>query len=171
MNASARRAQAWGALVHPWRPTWRGSNDASDSSTALQIARRLIDRQSASGSVGDAAHVAAALQRACVRLSDDLRNTLGADGSRALFARALARTASNHSALTHIRRLDAPGIRLEEVAASIEAYGVAPVTAAIEALLATLVDILVRLIGEDRVTRLIDPDAPESRHGVGAPAP
>jgi hypothetical protein len=50
----------------------------------------------------------------------------------------------------------------------VDAHGVAAVCAATEALLATVVDILVPLIGEDMVMRLIDPDAPRSRTSGGA---
>lgn len=114
--------------------------------------------------------VGAALQRTCVRVSETLRNLLGEDGRNALLVRALARTEADHPALKSICRLDEGGIQLDGVVASVEAHGVAAVTAAIEALLAALIDVLGRLIGEDMAIRLIDHDAPRSRTGAGAQA-
>jgi uncharacterized iron-regulated protein len=112
----------------------------------------------------------AALQRTCLRVSDNLRDSMGDAGCNALLARALARTEADHPALKDIRRLDEDNIHLDGVLASIEAHGVAAVTAAIEALLAALVGILGRLIGEDMAIRLIDHDASRSRAGDGGKA-
>ena len=78
---------------------------------------------------------------------------------------------SGPSGADDIRRLDGDSIYLDGVVASVEAHGVAAVTAAIEALLASVVDILGRLIGEDMAIRLIDQDGPRSRTGGRAEAP
>jgi len=94
-----------------------------------------------------------------------LRDSMGDDGSSALLARALARTEADHPALTNLRRRNEANIHPDGVVASVEAHGIAAVTAAIEALLAALVEILSRLIGEDMAIRLIDQDAPPSRAG------
>ena len=102
--------------------------------------------------------VAAALQRTCVRVSANLRDSVGDDGRDALLGRAFARTESDHPALKDIRKLNHGAVQLDNVVASVEAHGVAPVTAAVEALLAALVDILGRLIGEDMAMRLLDQD-------------
>jgi hypothetical protein len=115
--------------------------------------------------------VGAALQRTCLRVSENLRDSMGEDGCNALLARALARTEADHPALKNIRRINEGSIHLDGVVTSVEVHGVAAVTAAIEALLAALVEILGRLIGEDMVIRLIDPDATWSRTGGGAQAP
>jgi hypothetical protein len=104
--------------------------------------------------------VAAALQRALVRMCVNLGDSVGDDGRDALLARALARTESDYPALKDIRKLNNGAIHLDGVAASVEAHGVAPVTAAIEALLAALLDVLGRLIGEDMAMRLLDHDLP-----------
>jgi hypothetical protein len=95
---------------------------------------------------------------------------MGEDGADALFARALARTESQHPALKNMLRLDEAGggIHLNGVVASVEAHGAAAVNSAMEALLAALVDILGRLIGEDMAIRLIDHDDPRSRPADGA---
>lgn len=148
----------------------RVSKDASPSPTSLQIARRLLDREAAPGSEGNSAKAGLALQRTVVRVSETLRDSLGEDGRNALLVRALARTEADHPALKKIVRLN-KGIHLDGVAASVEAHGVPAVTAAIEALLASLIDVLARLIGEDMAIRLIDQDAPRSRRSDGPQAP
>jgi uncharacterized iron-regulated protein len=112
--------------------------------------------------------VGAALQRSCLRVSESLRDSMGEDGRNALLVRALARTEADHPALKNVVRINEGSIHLDGVVASVEAHGVAAVTAAIEALLAALTDLLARLIGEDMAVRLIDPDAPPSRKGDGA---
>lgn len=104
--------------------------------------------------------VAAALQRALVRVWANLGDSVGDDGRDALLSRALARTESNHPALKDIRKLNNGAIHLNGVVASAEAHGIAPVTDAIEALLAALLDVLGRLIGEDMAMRLLDHDLP-----------
>ena len=147
------------------------SGSTSTSPTSLQIARRVLEREPAAGSKGDPKSVGAALQRTCLRVSENLRDAMGEDGSNALLARALARTESEHPALKSAYRRHQGGVHLDGVVASVEAHGVAAVTAALEALLAALVDILGRLIGEDMALRLIDHDAPRSRKGDGAKMP
>jgi hypothetical protein len=103
-------------------------------------------------------------------VTDTLRDTMGNDGCSALFARALARTAGAHQALNHLRA-GGDGVRLDAIAPSVEAHGIQDVTAAIEALIAAVVDILIRLIGEDMAVRLIDTDEsrPPTRRGAGEP--
>jgi hypothetical protein len=145
--------------------------DASQSPTALQIARRVLARDAASGKGGEPKTVGAALQRTCLRVSENLRDSMGEDGCAALLARALARTEADHPVLRNIRRGNDGNIHLDGVVASVEAHGVAVVAAATEALLAALVDILGRLIGEDMTIRLIDRDAPRSPPDGGAQAP
>lgn len=115
--------------------------------------------------------VGAALQQLLARVSEALRDSMGEDGRNALLVRALARTEADHPALKKIVALDEGGVQLEGVAASVAAHGVASVTAAIEALLAALIDVLGRLIGEDMAIRMIDQAAPQPRKGGGAKAP
>jgi len=99
---------------------------------------------------------AAELQRTCTRLTDNLRDTVGADGCAALLARSLARTDLAHPALTAVWRQDGREIYLDGVTAAMEQHGEAAVTAGVDALFATVVDVLGRLIGEDMAIRIID---------------
>ena len=146
------------------------NRDALQSPTALQVARGLVAREFVQGQEGKAESVAAALQRGCTRLSRNLRDSLGEDGWTALLARALARTEADHPALKNIRPLIEGGLDLDAVIAGIETHGLANVTAAIEALLAALIDILGRLIGEDMAIALIEQDSPRSRPSGGEQA-
>jgi hypothetical protein len=120
-----------------------------------------------SGSKGEPKVIGAALQRTCARVSENVRDAMGDDGWNALLARAITQTESAHPVLSNIRRFNDGRVHLDRVVECVEANGAAAVTEAIEALFATLVDILGRLIGEDMAIRLIDPDASRSRRGGG----
>ena len=153
-------------------PRWGLVNkDASQSPTALEIARRLLTREAEPGSEREPAKAAAALQQTCLRVTENLRDSMGEDGTNALLARALARTEADHPALASLRRPERGGIYLDGVVASVEAHGIAAVTAAVVALLAALVDLLGRLIGDDMAIRLIDHDEPRPRRRGGTEAP
>jgi uncharacterized iron-regulated protein len=146
------------------------SRETPQSSASLEVARGLLALRADART--DPKLAGEALQQACARVSANLRDAMGEAGADALLARALARTEAHHPALKGIRRLNDGGIHLDGVIANVEADGVATVTAAIEALLATLVDILGRLIGEDMALRLInDGDLGASRNGRGGQGP
>lgn len=144
------------------------NREASLSPTSRQIARHLLTRDV---SQPDPAMIGAALQRTCVRVSENLRDAMGEAGRNALIARALARTEADHPALKSIAGPGGDGIQLNGVAASVDKHGVAEVTAAIEGLFAAIVDLLVRLIGEDMAIRIIDTDVPKPRTSGGAKLP
>jgi hypothetical protein len=119
---------------------------------------------------GEPEMVVAALQRTCLRVSENLCDALGQGGCSALLGRALARTGADHPALNDILQPGEGRIDVDGVASSVEAHGVAAVTAAIEALLAALVESLGRLIGEEMAVRLMDhdPSRPENFRGKQA---
>ena len=99
---------------------------------------------------------------------------MGEAGGAALLARAFVRTEQGHPALKALRALqkNSPDIaRLDGIAASVDSHGVEEVTAALEALLATVIDTLIRLIGEEMTIRLIDHDGPEPPARDGARVP
>jgi hypothetical protein len=134
-----------------------------------EMARRLLAREISA--TAEPAAVAAALQRACARVMANLRDAVGDDGRDALLARALARTETDHPALKGIRAINNGVIHLDSVVATVEAHGVAPVTTAIVALLAALLDVLGRLIGEEMAMRLLDHDlsGPSTDGGTRTP--
>lgn len=134
-----------------------------ESQAARELARHLLERETAGTT--ETGRRGAAMQRACTRVSETLRRSVGEDGYSALLARALARTESEQPVLKGIRRGDAVGIHLD-VATAVDGHGAASVWTALESLLAALVDILGDLIGVDMVRSLLDHD--DSRRAAGA---
>lgn len=117
---------------------------------------------------------ALALQRSCTRFTDALCDAMGEAGCAALLARALVRLEEAHPALTSLRARQTQSgqlARLDGIAAAVESHGIEAVTAAVEALLAVVIDTLIRLIGEQMTIRLIEHDGPEPRAGNGARVP
>ena len=145
------------------------SAGTSPSPNSLRIARRLLATDALSGTDRDPERDVAALQRLSLRVFGNLCDAMGDDGCNALLARALLRTEADHPALKDFRGINAAGIHQDGIVASIEAYGVVAVRAAMEALIAALVDILARLIGEDMAIRLLDHDEPRLNAGGGGP--
>lgn len=139
----------------------------AESPAARAMARQLLQRDMAGAT--EAAGLGATMQRASTRVADDLRRSVGEDGYSALLVRALARTQSDHPVLKDIRRADAAGIHLD-VIGGVEGHGAAAVGAALESLLAALVDILSDLIGADMVRSLLEhDDLPRARRNGRTP--
>jgi hypothetical protein len=131
---------------------------------ARELARELLERETAGAT--EVTRFGSALQRACTRVSENLRRSVGEDGYSALFARAVARTECDQPVLTDIRA-DAAGVHLDVVTA-VQRHGAATVRAAVESLLAALVDILSDLIGADMARSLLDhDDSPRAPAGLG----
>jgi hypothetical protein len=136
------------------------------SSAARAMARQLLEHEEGGATE---AGLGATMQRASTRLADNLRSSVGEDGYSALLVRALARTESDHPVLKDMRRTDAVGIHLD-VVGGVEGHGAAAVGAALESLLAALVDILSDLIGADMVRSLLDrDDLPRARRNGRTP--
>jgi hypothetical protein len=150
-------------------------NYASKSLTSSEIARRILARDALTPAHGTASATTEtailSLQRSCARVTGALRNSLGDAGCAALFTRALARTEGAHPVLKDLRGRTDEGIRLDGIATSASTHGVENVTAAIEALIGALVDILTRLIGDDMAIRLLDHDGPQAPARGGARQP
>jgi hypothetical protein len=130
-----------------------------------------MEREAITRGTTEPAIVAPALQRIFARTCDNLRDAMGDDGCDALVARARARVERSHPALEDLCRRRAGDLQVEDVLATIDAYDVDAITAAVEVFLAALIEILSRLIGEDMAIRLIDHDVPRSRPNGGAHAP
>lgn len=137
------------------------------SPAAYAIARQLVAREPAAADAPAA--IAVAMQRACTRVTDSLRRTVGDDGCNALIARTVAATIAEHPVLADVRTGVGASAQLDGVVAAVERHGVRPVAEALEAALAALVDHLGGLIGEDMVPSLLELDAlPFSSTGDGA---
>jgi hypothetical protein len=126
-----------------------------ESAAACELARQLLDRETVGITNPDL--LGAAMQQAWMRVSENLRQSVGDDGFHALSSRALARAEADQPLLRHMRRSDSAGVHLEVIAAA-EVHGVVAVSAALESLLAALVDILSDLIGADMVRNLLNYD-------------
>ncbi|HEY9226331.1 MAG TPA: hypothetical protein VIP11_06780 [Gemmatimonadaceae bacterium] len=130
-----------------------------------ELARELIERECPRDSEPTAA--GACLQRLCARISNNLRVSVGDDGYNALVARALKRVDAEHPALRDIHRTTDSGIQLDGIAAGIDRHGQQAVAAAVESLLAALIDLLSSLIGADMVLNLLDANPPLKRPNEG----
>jgi hypothetical protein len=148
--------------------TFQQDDGDGQPSGSVQLARRLLARDTATGA-SDAEIVAVGLRKTCARITSALRNAMGVDGCNALLVRAVTRTEAKHPLIADFRRSGEGNISFDGLAESVDQHGVVPVTAAIEALLAALLDTLVRLIGEEMTVRLTAADAaPESTTNGGA---
>lgn len=125
-----------------------------------RMARRLIDRSGAEGGVGRTAGHAAF--SACNDLYQNLSRWVGRDGCHALFTRALAEARSDYPLLEEIQVRPRSEPCVEGVTETIDAYGAAQTAEAIESMLAGLIELLGRLIGDDIAMKLIEESFPES---------
>jgi len=140
-----------GAGEKPSRPTPSG---------ALESARRLVkrecDRPAKSRLSPDG--IAEALYRACDLVVRNLRESMGDDGCDALFARAISRTEALHPVIKQLRDSRESGLSRAHLSDAVTADEGAA-RAGVESLLAGLIEILARLIGEDMALRIIDRDS------------
>ncbi|HYN80677.1 MAG TPA: hypothetical protein VES88_04185 [Gemmatimonadaceae bacterium] len=125
-----------------------------DFPAALQLARRLIDRDSAEGaaSPGSAQLAAAAFDR----LYLDLAIWVGFDGCHALFVRALAEARGEDPLLQTIAVRARSSPYLGGVAETIEQHGDRETAEALESMLVILIDLMGRLIGDEMARNLIE---------------
>ena len=133
-----------------------------------------MTRDEAAVNDGTTGSAALALQRSCTRFTDALCDAMGEAGCAALLARAFVRTERAYPALKELRahQIDSGQMaRLAGIAATVDSHGIEAVTAALEALLAAVIDTLIRLIGEEMTMRLVDHDGPEPRARGGARVP
>ena len=143
------------------------SENAEQLPSSVLLARRLLAHDTPAGS-SDPEVAAVGLRKTCARVSTTLRNALGADGCNALLVRAVTRTEAQHPLIADLRRSEG-NVSFDELVRSVDEHGVVPVSAAVEALLASLIEILARLIGEEMTIRITTVDA-LARQGTDAEA-
>ncbi len=97
--------------------------------------------------------MAAAAERGCARLRAVLTRWIGSEGYRALVDRALEQARAEHPVLAG---LQCQAGDLQGVAAAVGVHSAAEVREGILALVALLIDLLSRLIGEEMATRLME---------------
>jgi hypothetical protein len=133
---------------------------------ARQIAHRLIASRRPGPAAGDTAARAAAA--ACDYLYRELSRWVGSDGCNALFTRALAQARTEHPALGQLQLRARSEPYIDGVAEAIMAYGDPETAAALESMLARLVELLGRLIGDDMGLKLIERSLAASEGGAAS---
>ncbi|HLA14016.1 MAG TPA: hypothetical protein VJZ25_03250, partial [Gemmatimonadaceae bacterium] len=108
------------------------------------------------------AHAAA---DACGHVYHALSRWVGRDGCHALFTRALAQGRADHPTLDHIRLQARAEPYVDGIAETITAHGDAVAAEALETVLARLVELLGRLIGDDMAMKLIERSIDEPDRG------
>ncbi|HEY5940850.1 MAG TPA: hypothetical protein VIT87_08520 [Gemmatimonadales bacterium] len=122
------------------------------SAAATKVAKLLWSR-AASDDTDSAEEVAAVTERTCLQLRAGLGRWIGAMGYRALLDRALILARAEHPALVG---LSCHGGDEEMIATAVRTHGAAEVAAGMVALVAGLVDLLGRIIGEEIAVRLVE---------------
>ena len=97
--------------------------------------------------------IAAAAEQGCARLRAVLTRWIGSEGYRALVDRALAQARAAHPAIAGLR---CQAGDVQGVAVAVGGHSAAEVREGILALVAQLVDLLSRLIGEEMAVRLVE---------------
>ena len=121
------------------------------SPSATEVARRHWAR--AAGDTNTLEEVAAAAERTCTQLQAGLARWVGTEGYRALIDRALLLARAEHPALGS---LSCHGGDEPVTTAAVRAHSAAEVTAGIVALVATLIDLLSRIVGEEMAVELVN---------------
>jgi hypothetical protein len=121
------------------------------SAAATEAARQLWARERLDASAPE--EMAAATEQGCARLRAGLTRWIGSDGYHALVDRALEQARMGHPALAG---LQCQAGDLQGVAAVVGVHGAAKVREGILALVALLIDLLSRVIGEEMAVRLVE---------------
>ena len=130
---------------------------ASDALNAQELTRRLVARASSADNGQNDPSLA--VQTACERTYHELTRRLGQTGSSALLTRALVQAQTEHPVLKEIRLGGSSKTTLNGVKEAVQAHGVPAVAAGLEATLEKLLGLLSRLIGDDKVARLVESSA------------
>ncbi len=131
------------------------------SPAATDAAQRLWARAAGDSSAPE--EIAAAAARIGNELRAGLGRWIGADGYRTLLDRALGLARAEHPALGGLAGLggDEP-----LTTAAVRAQGADPVAAGLVAMVAALVELLGRIIGEDMAVHLVDQIGTPNPRGV-----
>lgn len=131
------------------------------SAAATEAARSLWARAAGDGSAPDG--IALAAERMCTELRFGLGRWIGADGYRTLLNRALGAVRAEHPALTGLPCL---GGDEAVMTIAVRVHGAGEVAAGLVALVAALIELLGRIIGEEMAVRLVERIGIPSPRGV-----
>jgi hypothetical protein len=136
------------------------------SPAATDVARRLWARIAADAITPG--EVTTAAERLGSQLRSGLGRWIGADGYRALLDRALALVRAEHPALGGLSCL---GEDNPATTAAAQAYGAREVAAGVVALVAALIELLGRIIGDEMASHLVEQTGiPSPRGTVSTPS-
>jgi hypothetical protein len=121
------------------------------SAVAAETARQLWAHEGLDARAPE--EMAAAAEQGCARLRAGLTRWIGSDGYRALVDRGLEQARAEHPALAG---LQCQAGDVQGVAAMVGVHGAAQVREGILALVALLIDLLSRVIGEEIAVRLVE---------------
>ena len=121
------------------------------SAAATEAARQLWAHEGLDASAPE--EMAAAAEQGCARLRAGLTRWIGSDGYRALLDRALQQARTGHPALAG---LQCQAGHVQGVAAVVGVHGAAEAREGIVELVALLIDLLSRVIGEEMGVRLVE---------------
>ncbi len=121
------------------------------SAAATEVARRHWAR--AAGDTSTPEEVAATAERTCTQLQAGLARWVGTEGYRALIDRALLLARAEHPALGS---LSCHGGDEPVTTAAVRAHSADEVTAGMVVLVATLIDLLSRIVGEEMAVELVN---------------
>jgi hypothetical protein len=128
---------------------------------ASDTARRLWARAAGDGRAPE--EVAAAVEAMCTQLRVGLGRWIGAEGYGALLKRALEQARVEHPALGGLSCLGGDGLL---TTAAVRAHGAGEVAAGFVALVAGLIELLGRIIGDEMALRLVAQTGIPSPRGV-----
>jgi hypothetical protein len=129
---------------------------------ASDTARRLWVRAAGNGRAPE--EVAAAAESMCTQLRVGLGRWIGAEGYRALLERALELARAEHPALGGLSCLGGDEL---VTSAAVRAYGSREVAAGFVGLVAVLIELLGRIIGDEMALRLVAQTSLPSPRRVG----
>ena len=139
---------------------------AQRPAAATEVARHLWAR--AAGDTDSPEEVAAAAERTCIQLRAGLGRWIGAMGYRALLDRALVLMRAEHPELGS---LSCYGGEEEMITAAVRMHGAAKVAAGMVALVAGLVELLGRIIGDEMALRLVEQTGVQTGKESERPSP
>jgi hypothetical protein len=134
--------------------------------TARDTVQRLVAREQADAGTADAMAIA---ERAARRLGHELVGWFGPFATQTLVSRALTHARAEHPALEGVRVGTAAAPFLERVADSARVHGADATAAGIVDVMAWVVQLLGRLIGDDLATAVLEQSV--RRSAVGPPRP
>ena len=121
------------------------------SPAATEVARRHWAR--AAGDTNTLEEVAAAAERTCTQLQAGLARWVGTEGYRALIDRALLLARAEHPALGS---LSCHGGDEPVTTAAVRAHSAAEVATGVVALVATVIELLSGIVGEEMAVELVN---------------